>query len=399
MVATTGSKGRGEHAMTECPICRSENVFLFLSRERVPVHQNLVVSSRAAALEVPRGNLAMTACENCGFVFNAAFDETLLSYGAAYDNAQSYSPFFAAYLDRLVTDLVTKQGLRNCHVVEVGCGKGEFLRRLVKFPDSGIHATGFDPSYLGPDEDLDGRLRFVRAFYGPDTADIPADVVLCRHVIEHIADPTALLRVVRSTLRGSNPRVFFETPSVEWILSNQVVWDFFFEHCSLFSSESLRHAFQVSGFEVADISRVFGDQYFWIAAKVSEATKAIPTRSAVAALAEVFAQRSKRKLTLLGQRLRAMHYEGPIALWGAGAKGTALANLVDPDCSLIDCLVDLNPAKQGHFVPGSGHAIIGPKDLRGRNVRTVVPMNPNYRDEISRLIQVMNIACNLVMLE
>jgi len=385
--------------MTACPICRSENVFLFLCRRGVPVHQNLLVSSRDAALKVRRGDLAMTACEDCGFVFNAAFDESLLSYGADYDNAQSHSPFFADYLDRLVNDLVVNRGVRNCHLVEVGCGKGEFLRRLVMFPNSGIRATGYDPSYLGPDGDLDGRLRFVRAFYGPETRDTRADVVLCRHVIEHIADPRALLRVVRSTTLGPDARVFFETPSIEWILSNQVVWDFFFEHCSLFSAEALKCAFNASGFEVVDINRVFGGQYFWTEARVSDTAKVSSTESPVPALVRAFAAHNQQKLASMEERLRELKREGPVALWGAGAKGTALANLVDPGCAIIDCLVDLNPAKQGRFVPGSGHVIVGPDSLGGRNVRTVVPMNPNYDDEIHRLIQVMNLACTAVILE
>ncbi|MFD1690786.1 hypothetical protein ACFSHR_02120 [Azotobacter chroococcum] len=47
------------------------------------------------------------------------------------------------------------------------------------------------------------------------------------------------------------------------------------------------------------------------------------------------------------QRLCSLRQCGKVSLWGAGAKGATFANLIDPDCSLIECVVDLNPRKQG----------------------------------------------------
>src|SRR5437764_687990 len=65
-------------------------------------------------------------------------------------------------------------------------------------------------------------------------------------------------------------RVYFETPDVTWILRNQVIWDFFYEHCSLFAPGSLSTAFAAAGFRVSAVRRVFCDQYLWIEASVSD---------------------------------------------------------------------------------------------------------------------------------
>src|SRR5262249_45343438 len=114
----------------------------------------------------------------------------------------------------------------------------------------------------------DGRLKFVDRFYDESSSNVPADFVVCRHVIEHVQDPISLLRSVRSALRSSlRARVFFETPCVECILSNKVIWDFFYEHCSLFSASSLTYAFEKSGFSVERVARVFGEQYLWLEAR------------------------------------------------------------------------------------------------------------------------------------
>ena len=217
----------------KCPVCTSERTFLFLNRSNVPVHQNLVIKDQVAAVNIARGDLTFVCCDEGGFVFNSAFDPSKLSYGAAYENTQTCSPYFKDYVGAMVRYLVYEKGVRNCRVVEVGCGKGYFLRRLVD-EDAGNTGYGFDPAYTGPETDLARRLKFERRFYGPDRVDIPADVVVCRHVIEHVPEPVALLRSIRQALgTRQNARVFFETPCVEWILRNQVIWDFFYEHCSL----------------------------------------------------------------------------------------------------------------------------------------------------------------------
>ncbi len=215
-----------------------------------------------------RGDLDLQVCQGCGFVFNRRFDPARLAYEQDYDNTQSHSAVFDAYLDRHVAELVQQEGVRDAQVVEVGCGKGHFLRKLVAYPGSGNRGLGFDPSYRGALSELDGRLRFERRFYDAQCAQTPADVVVCRHVIEHVADPLALLRAVRAALRERpQARVFFETPCVRWILRNQVLWDFFYEHCSLFSAASLRSAFERTGFEVLQVRPVFGDQYLWLEAR------------------------------------------------------------------------------------------------------------------------------------
>ena len=86
-------------------------------------------------------------------------------------------------------------------------------------------------------------------------------------------------------------------------------------------------------------------------------------------------------------RLRALRADGPVALWGAGAKGCTLAALVDPDATLVDSLVDINPGKQGHFVAGTGHPILAPAQAAARGVRSAILMNPNYLDECREMLQ------------
>jgi 2-polyprenyl-3-methyl-5-hydroxy-6-metoxy-1,4-benzoquinol methylase len=382
--------------MIACPVCGAASETAFLVRDPVPVHQNLLVRDREAARALNRGRLQLHACRSCGFVFNSAFDLRLLSYGAAYDNTQSCSPVFGAYLQELAKYLVEQRGLRRSRIVEIGCGKGGFLRELVA-ADPGNEGIGLDPSYEGPDTDLDGRVRFEKRFFDESCSSLRPDAVVCRHVIEHIPDPVALLRVVRTTVDGTTARVFFETPCVEWILSNAVMWDFFYEHCSYFSADSLVGAFERAGFSVDGVSHTFGGQYLWIEARASTTPRVTDRdRPSIHRLASAFAQAEAAAVASLRARFEDLATHGRVAMWGAAAKGVTLANLVDPEGTLIACVVDLNPNKQGGFLPGTGHPIVSPHDLGRLGVKTAVLTNPNYLDENRRLLNDSGLDVRLV---
>lgn len=403
-----GESTAHQSATQACPVCGCLALFPFLYRDQVPVHQNRVFASRCQAQAASRGDLDVRMCQQCGFVSNRSFDPGRLAYEQDYDNTQSHSGVFDEYLDRLVEDLVVRKGVRDAQVVEVGCGKGHFLRKIVEFKDSGNRGLGFDPSYRGPGSDLDGRLRFECRFYDAQCAQTPADVVVCRHVIEHVADPLALLRQVRAALRERpDARVFFETPCVRWILREQVVWDFFYEHCSLFCAESLQLAFECAGFDVLQVQQVFGDQYLWLEARparelnmvaaVDGCETAPPTDlTDLTELAKAFGASEQRQLRKWSDALALWHADGPVALWGAGAKGVTFAYLLDPQARRIECVVDINPAKQGGYVAGSGHAIVAPAALKSRGVATVVLMNPNYRQEVQATLDSLQCSARLI---
>ncbi len=379
-----------------CPVCAASTT-TFFRREQVPVHQNLPMPSREAARSMARGDLDLAFCASCGFIHNSAFDLDKLSYDEDYDNTQSCSTFFLNYLDDLVQYLVNEKGVRGRRIVEVGCGKGLFLRKLVE-ADSGNFGYGFDPAYEGPLVELDGRLNFQRTFYGPQCADVFADVIVCRHVIEHVPRPVELLQTIRGALLNSpQARLFFETPDVTWILRHKVIWDFFYEHCSYFTPPALKTAFERAGFSVESIRPVFGEQYLWLEAALSP--DAAPPAFEIgnsAQLAEEFTRCEADTRQRWIDQVQKLSKRGGVALWGAGAKGVTLANLIDPDCQLIRCVIDLNPVKQGRFLPGTGHPIIGVGGLAAQGVKSAILMNPNYREENLRLLREHELKINLV---
>jgi SAM-dependent methyltransferase len=373
---------------SNCPVCDKTSTETFLYRNSVPTQQNLLLKAQQAAIQHQRGELTLNVCHQCGFVFNQAFDPNLLKYGENYDNAQNYSPLFETYLNELAQYLIEDRQVKNSQILEVGCGQGHFLHKLVELESANNYGYGCDPSYIiQPDEHP--RLTFEQRYYGTDCTHIPVDVVICRHVIEHVPDPINLLKSIRAALVNSpHARLFFETPCVEWILKNQVVWDFFYEHCSYFTAESLTTAFELAGFEVNNVKHIFGNQYLWLEARIGQQPVDITYQPGqITNLAGEFAKSEQQITHQLRAQINNLQERGGVALWGAGAKGVTLANLIDPQQESIAALIDLNPHKHGGYIPGTGHPIINHLDIDRYGIKSAILMNPNYHQENLELLE------------
>ncbi|MCF7955587.1 MAG: class I SAM-dependent methyltransferase, partial [Phycisphaerae bacterium] len=176
-----------------CPVCRQGPMTEFYSRQNVPVHMHTLFSTQKDATDIDRGSIVLAFCQFCGFVSNIDFDLSKMHYDSTYDNSQTYSETYVKYMDELANQLLFQKGIQNSTIVEVGCGSGFFLRKLVENKNVSNTGIGFDPAYHGPETELDGRLRFERKFYDQRSSHTKADVVICRHVIEHVPDPFELL--------------------------------------------------------------------------------------------------------------------------------------------------------------------------------------------------------------
>jgi 2-polyprenyl-3-methyl-5-hydroxy-6-metoxy-1,4-benzoquinol methylase len=387
-----------------CPLCTSPFPQIFLEKKGVPVHQNMLCANAEEARQFARGDLRLAFCKTCGFVFNAAFDPNRLRYSSVYDNTQSCSPYFKHYLVELAESLIKKYDLRDKMVIEVGCGKGEFLQLLCK--EGRNRGIGFDPSYVGPDTAERGAVRFIRAFYDFHQNQHAPDFVCCRHVIEHVQSPMDMLRAIRLALGDRmNSHVFFETPTLSWILDTVTFWDFFYEHCSYFTPQSLTWAFQKAGFDVLESHSIFDGQYISLEAKPASDSKTPESATpcsvhALSSKIQSFQARLKERMESCEAKINSFNRAGGCVIWGAAAKGTTLVNAIDPGNDRIRFLIDINPAKQGKFVAGTGHRIVPPGHLREQvgNIAGIINMNPNYLEENRAILAQLSLQIPIISL-
>ena len=181
----------------------------------MPLFSNVLHDTRAQALETQRAPVRLDYCVPCGFVYNAVFEPDRMKYGRGYENDLSVSPHFCAYATEVAEELVQRHHLHDRDIIEIGCGDGHFLRLICDMGEN--RGIGFDPSYSTSRAPVGGhgsRVEIVADTYSPPYRHCPADMICCRHVLEHIHDPLGFLQGIRRTLGARDGCVlFFEVPN------------------------------------------------------------------------------------------------------------------------------------------------------------------------------------------
>lgn len=378
-----------------CPVCGSSRAEIIDERQRVPLFQNRLYATAAEAQAAEIGELSMVRCSQCTFVWNRSYDAGRLRYDGQYENDQTSSAMFREHLKDVADRILAAAPVGEpIHILEVGCGQGGFLAVLAERAGRALgSAVGFDPAWRGADGEGPGSIRVWKSYFGVESRSRLAqepNLVLSRHTIEHVPQPRPFLSAIRNALpQGSCARLFVETPDVNWILRHVAVHDFFYEHCSLFTRQAMAQCLTRASFEVRAIDAVFGGQYQLAEAQASEVqlTRFTPSTNIFDEPNDGTRYTSGRSAYLAGWRgrLARARGSGAVAIWGAGAKGATFALLVSEHATSIDCVIDIKPNKQGHFIPLTGQPIVSPETARDLGVRTVLIMNPNYVDEIVAL--------------
>ena len=236
-----------------CPNCRGQGMHLFYEIRDIPVHSCLLMRTRAEALDYPTGDLRLGFCPSCGFLANTLFDSAVHEYSARYEETQGFSECFNAFARGLAQRLIDQYDLHGKRILEIGCGKGEFLALMCELGEN--HGIGIDPAYV-PDRQPKGavaRAEFIRDFYLPKYAHLSADFFVCRHTLEHIAQTLEFMQLVRDAIGTRDDTLFFmEVPETIRILRSGAFWDVYYEHCSYFSPGSLARVIRSCGFDLLD---------------------------------------------------------------------------------------------------------------------------------------------------
>jgi SAM-dependent methyltransferase len=345
----------------------------------------VLVKSRAEALAFPRGDLELAFCPVCGFIQNRLFAPERLDYSTGYEETQGFSPTFSSWAKRLVGNLMESYEVRGQTVLEIGCGKGEFLAGLCQAGKN--RGIGIDPGLALERLPRLEQIEWIGGFY-EDHAERTrqAQTVLCRHTLEHIAPVGAFVGQIRAAM---NPQtlLFLEVPDTRRILEEKAFWDIYYEHCSYFTQGSLGRLLRAKGFWVLENRRDYGDQYVLAFARAAEANEIFPEENDLEQLGRLvreFKVAVSAAIQGWRDRLEAWHEAGKrVVLWAASSKSVAfLTTLALSD--EVAYVVDINPYKHGHYLPGSGHRVVGPGNLEQDPPDVVLVMNPLYTEEIRR---------------
>jgi len=385
-----------------CSNCGAHAISTFYEAENVPVHTCVMLSTRKEALSFPKGKIVLGFCKKCGFISNVAFDSSAVNYSSLYEDQQSFSSTFNVFADSLAKRLIEKYNLVDKKILEIGCGKGDFLALLCELGHN--YGVGIDPAYIKDrvHSKASDSLTFIQDYYSEKYANYHGDLICCRHTLEHIPNTAEFLSSVRCAIGNClDTIVFFEVPDVTRVLQELAFWDIYHEHCSYFSPGSLARLFRSCQFEIIDISKDFDDQYILIEAKPvnRKAEKVNELEESVKEMAKnvnYFATHCREKLDQWKKRLNELCSDGKrVVVWGSGSKCVSFMSTLGVKDE-IGYVVDINPFRHGKYLPVIGKRVMPPEILRKYKPDLVIVMNRIYQDEIRRMLDGMGLAPEVI---
>ena len=196
-------------ANISCPNCAANSLAIFYAVDNIPAHSCLLMPTREKALLYPTRNLKLGFCPNCGFVCNTAFDPTIHEYSTEYEETQAFSPTFNKFETWLAQKLIDTYDIRNKTVLEIGCGKGSFLVQMCELGNN--RGIGIDPAAI-PERltaDQARKVQFIQDFYSTDYSHLTAEMICCRHTLEHIDQTQQFMQELRDTIGDNTDTLVF----------------------------------------------------------------------------------------------------------------------------------------------------------------------------------------------
>jgi SAM-dependent methyltransferase len=309
-------------------------------------------------------------CSSCGLV---QISGAPVPYYREVIRAASISPEMQAFRRDQFRRLVEKYRLGGCKLLEIGCGKGDYLSLL---REAGIDAWGSEYAPASVDYCLAAGLPVIRTF--PDNPDEvlpdgPFDAFASFNFMEHWPNPNDVIRNIRRNLVDGGFGLI-EVPNFDMIVKTAMFSEFIPDHLLYFTRETLTFALQYNGFEVVEFQEVWHD--YILSAVVR---KRHPLDLGLFSCKQ---ERITSEINEFVSRYPAMS----VAVWGAGHQALAVMAMAGLT-GKIRYVIDSAPFKQGRYTTATHIPIVPPSDLLEHPPEAVIVMAASYSDEVIGILR------------
>ncbi len=322
--------------------------------------------------------LNLMQCDSCGLVqLRESIDpEFYSSYRFLSGAATGYLP----HLERIADAIHRLEP--GAKVLEIGASDGTLLELLRQ---RGLHAAGFEPAAEPARRARERGLRVIQDFFGESTASqcpFPAaDVVVIRHVLEHIDDFDPLFRGLDAV---TNPQstLIVEVPDWGETVRNRIYSNIYHIHTNYFDGKSMSALLAKYGWSICEstIVPVFSGSLYCVARRGKAAGAVNDTEDYRTFLADW--SRDIQSTRDFFDR----HAAAGIRMAGYGAAERTTSLLGTAGLTALHCAVvyDANPALTGLSLPGSGIPIRHPRDIETDRPDMLAIFARSFEDEIIR---------------
>jgi SAM-dependent methyltransferase len=384
-------------SQTTCRFCGAPLNAVFADLGMSPLANSYLPAQRANSME-PFYPLRALVCERCFLVQLEEF-ETPQEIFSDYAYFSSYSSSWLEHSRAYVDEMMRRLDLNgNSHIVEIASNDGYLLQF---FHERQIPVLGIEPAANVAKVALQKGIPTLVEFFGRDTAsslaaESAADLLLGNNVLAHVPDLNDFVAGMKILLKPGGILTMEFPHLMRLIEDNQ--WDtIYHEHFSYFSFRTATRVFEAHGLKLFDVEelpthggslRIYGAHADDGAHPDSDRALELRDRERDAGYddLETYLGYGRRveadKRQILSFLVRLKEEGLRVAGYGAPAKGNTLLNYCGVRRDFIEYTCDLNPHKQGHFLPGSHIPIRSPDAIREDRPDVILILPWNLKDEI-----------------
>ncbi|HNE14521.1 MAG TPA: class I SAM-dependent methyltransferase [Rhodocyclaceae bacterium] len=268
---------------------------------------------------------------------------------------------------------IAEHDLTGRKVLEVGCGRGEYLALLA---EAGADAHGLEYAPAAVAACRAAGLNAHRGFLEDPSirlASGPFDGFAILNFLEHIpAAPLTLQAIAANLTDGASGLV--EVPNFDMILRAGLFAEFIPDHLFYFTRQTLTALLERNGFDVLDCRPAWHDYVLSATVRKRRPLDLSPLLACQDALKAAF------------DAFLARFAPGRVAIWGAGHQALALISLMAL-APRVAYVVDSAPFKQGRYTPATHRPIVAPERLADGEVDAVIVLAASYSDEVARILR------------
>jgi SAM-dependent methyltransferase len=382
---------------TACRFCGATVDGVFADLGSSPLANSYLPPERVNGME-PFYPLRALVCGKCFLVQLEEF-ETPERIFSDYAYFSSYSSSWLEHSRSYAEQMIARLNLGgDSHVVEIASNDGYLLQF---FHERQIPVLGIEPAANVAKVALQKGIPTLVEFFGRETArslagESAADLLLGNNVLAHVPDLNDFVAGMKILLKPGGV-ITMEFPHLLRLIEDNQ-WDtIYHEHFSYFSFLTVSRVFEAHGLRLFDVQelpthggslRIYGAHAEDAEKPESEAARELRERERAAGYERLdtylgYGRRVEADKRQILSFLIELKQQGlSVVGYGAPAKGNTLLNYCGVRQDFIDYTCDLNPHKQGHFLPGSHIPIRSPEAILQDKPDVVLILPWNLKDEI-----------------
>jgi methylation protein EvaC len=342
--------------------------------------------------------MKITFCEKC-FLFQLVeqpekslmFHDDYMFYSSLSNNMKLHFKDFFNEIKKKFLDKINKP-----FIIEIGCNDGILLENFKKYDHLGV-----DPSKnvldIAKSKGLKTQCDFVskEVFEEIKKKYSSADIIIAANVICHIPEVNNIFEAIETILAKKGVFVF-EEPYLGDVYKFTTFDQIYDEHVFLFSLhsvEKIAKKFNLNIFDAKMVPTHGGSMRYYVCRegvfKKTDKCNSLFERENAEGINKIKNFRLFTKNCLdfkkaFNKKLLEIKTNHKICAYAATSKSTTLFNFCEIDGSIIDCIFDSTPKKQGLFSPGMHIPVIDAKRFLETDYDVCVLLAYNHADEIKK---------------